>query len=101
MAGVKFVTITDFARTGSSIIMDMEAKGHEVAITKKGQPVVVLKKATGKERGEKETVSHLRNNALVVIRKVENTGKRLIITRDKKSVAVLSKITINAFRAGK
>ncbi len=98
MAGVKFVTVSDFSRTGTSVVMDMEAGGHEVAITKKGVPVVVLKKATGRERGETETVSNLRNHAIVVIRQVEKTGKKLVITRDGKPVAVLSKVSINAFK---
>ncbi len=101
MVGVKFVTISDFTRTGTKIITDMESGGYEVAITKKGKPVVFLKKATGRERGEQETVSNLRNHALVVIRKVEKTGKRLIITRDAEPVAVLSKATDTTFRTGK
>ncbi len=101
MAGVKFVNISDFTRTGTKIVTDMEEGGHEVAITRKGVPVVMIKKATGRERGEKETVSNLRNHALVVIRKVEKTGKKLIITRDNKIIAVLSKVADNAFQYGK
>jgi PHD/YefM family antitoxin component YafN of YafNO toxin-antitoxin module len=98
MVGVMFVSVTDFSRTGTRVIMDMEKTGHKVAITKRGKPVALLQKATGTEKGGKrETVSNLRNNAIVVIAELEKTGKQLIITRDREPVAVLSRVTDNAF----
>ena len=100
MTGVVFVSVSDFSRTGTKVIMDMEKAGHKVAITKLGKPVALLQKATGTERGKRETVSNLRNNAVKTIAELEKTGKRLVITRDDELVAVLSKITANAFRTG-
>ena len=100
MAGVNFINVKEFAKTATRVIIEIETSGKSMAITKYGKPILILSRATGKERGQSQTVSILKNKASHVISEVAETGKRLIITRDEKPVAILSKVTNNAFRTG-
>jgi prevent-host-death family protein len=77
--------------------MGIEETGEAAIITRYGKPILMLLKASGRERGKKETVSNLRNNATKVLAEAEKSGKRLIITRDGVPVAVLSRVTDDAF----
>jgi antitoxin (DNA-binding transcriptional repressor) of toxin-antitoxin stability system len=95
-----FINVKNFSKTGTKIVMDIEKSGEAAVITRRGRPVFLLSKATGKERGKRETVSNLRNHATKVFAELEGSGKRatLIITRDGTPVAVLSRVTDDAFR---
>lgn len=92
MIATDFINVREFSKTATAVVTDIETSGKPgkvVVITRFGQPILMLLKADGKERGKQETVSNLRNNATKVLAEAEKSGKRLIITRNKKPVAVL------------
>ncbi len=100
MTGVRFITITELSKRATAIVSEAERTGKQIVITKKGKPVALLEKMCGSSKGIKETVTHLKNNAIALIEAVE-AGKRFIITRDSEPVAILQKITDEAFSIDK
>jgi len=96
MTGVRFITVSELSREATAIVSDAEKVKEQIVITKKGKPVALLKKAGRADKGKSETVTYLKNNAIGVIEAIEK-GKRFIITRDGKRIAVMLRITDDAF----
>lgn len=98
MAGVKFITMNMLDRKATGIVAEVENGKVQIAITQKGVPVALLQAVRGKVSGRMETVSNLKNHSSRIIAELVKTGEPIVITRDAEPVAILLRITENAFR---
>ena len=97
MTGVRFITVSELSRKATAIVSDAVKAKVQIVITKKGKPVALLKKLGRADMGKSETVTYLKNNAIKVVEAIDEKDKCFIITRDGERIAVILRITDDAF----
>jgi PHD/YefM family antitoxin component YafN of YafNO toxin-antitoxin module len=97
MSGVTFATISELDKQATALVKEAEKPKSQIVITKRGKPVGLLRKVTGRDRGRIETVSSIKNRANELLSSIEKGNGQIVITRNNQPVVVLKRIGPEAF----
>ena len=98
MIAVRFATITELDKQATVLVAEAEKAKCQIAITKRGKPVGLLRNFKKRDKGRTETVSNIKNRANALLAEIEKSGGGIVITRNGKPVALLVRINYKAFR---
>jgi PHD/YefM family antitoxin component YafN of YafNO toxin-antitoxin module len=97
MTEVIFASISELDKQPTAFVKMAETIKNQVVITKRGKPVVLMRKVTARDNGRTEPMTNIIKHTHELLSSIEKGHGQIIITRNNQPIVVLKSIGSEAF----